>query len=440
MVFLERGYFCLFREGDFVIFPYGYAIISPLLMPGWQIDIQFHMMVGIPTIFFYFKLKFVMHLIKELQHSPHFHIIDNNQALLEVCTSAQQKNVVALDTEFVRVRTYYPKLGLIQLYDGEQVSLIDPTLITDFKPFIQLLGNKKVLKVLHACGEDLRVFLHCFQQLPTPMMDTQVMANFMKFPASVGLATLIQHYFQLEIDKETSRTDWLARPLSHQQLSYAAADVWYLLPLYFTMQQQLAQTPWQPAIQQDCATLLEKQLQPKSVDFAYLGISNAFQLDPEQLMRLKLLAKWREEEAVRRDLPLNFVVRAEHLYVVAKYNPKHTMELLALGLTEQEVRIHGKKLLQLLSQMKRINPAEYPAPIERVSEYPQYKSVLKTLQKTLRSIAPDNLNPEVIGSKRSLEQLLKWCWLEQRSPQHMPDLLLGWRKPFGEQLLQQIPS
>ncbi|MGC7559628.1 ribonuclease D [Pasteurella sp. PK-2025] len=375
---------------------------------------------------------------KEIQNPPHFQLITTDLALAEVCHCAQQKQVVALDTEFVRIRTLYPQLGLIQLYDGEQVSLIDPLNIQDFTPFIALLANPNVLKVLHACSEDLEVFQHYFQQMPVPMLDTQVMASFLHFPNSTGLATLLQHYFQLTLDKGASRTDWLARPLSDKQLVYAAADVWYLLPLYWRMQQDLSATRWQQAVESDCNLLLAKREQGKNPDLAYFNIPNAWRLNPQELMRLKILAKWRQEEAMKRDLALNFVVRGEHLWHVAKHNPKHTSELLQLGLTELEVRIHGKKLLQLLSQANRIEAEHYPATIQRIVDDPRYKKALKLLQQQLKALTPADLASEVVASKRMLEALMKWHWLEQDNPDSLPELMTGWRKPFGLAFIESL--
>ena len=158
--------------------------------------------------------------------------VNSDQLLQQTCAKAREKTVVALDTEFIRTRTFYPKLGLIQLYDGEQLSLIDPLSITDFSPFTALLADPAVLKVLHACSEDLEVFQCYFKQQPKPMLDSQIMADFVGFQISSGFAKLVAHYLDIELDKGAARTDWLARPLSEQQLQYAAADVWYLLPLY----------------------------------------------------------------------------------------------------------------------------------------------------------------------------------------------------------------
>lgn len=382
----------------------------------------------------------MMNVVKELKKQPHFRLITGDEALAEACRQAQTKSAVALDTEFIRTRTYYPKLGLIQLYDGEQVSLIDPMEINDFSPLVTLLANQQVQKILHACYEDLEVLQHYFQQLPTPLTDTQIMAGFLGFPQSTGLATLIQHYFALELDKGASRTDWLARPLSEKQLRYAAADVWYLLPLYRKMQSELAKTEWQSAVEFDCEMLLEKHLDVKGAESAYLNIPNAWKLTPLELMRLKLLAKWRQEEAVKRDLALNFVVKGENLWLAAKHQPKHTSELLNLGFSTHEVRIHGKKILQLLDQVKRCREEDYPQPITKLSDDPRYKKIIKRLQEKLQQLAPIDLSHDVIAGRRSLENLIKWVWLKEKNPTKLPELMKGWRYEFGAELVKILES
>ena len=194
-----------------------------------------------------------------MNSSIHYLWVENEQQLAEVCQNARQVSAVALDTEFIRERTFYPKLGLIQLFDGKQVSLIDPTVINDFSPFVALLADQKVIKVLHACSEDLEVFECAFNQLPTPLVDTQVMATFLNLGTSVGFAKLVLHYLDVKLDKGASRTDWLARPLSETQLQYAAADVWYLLPIYQKMQTELAQTNWQNAVNEECSAFVTKR-------------------------------------------------------------------------------------------------------------------------------------------------------------------------------------
>ncbi|KKZ55555.1 ribonuclease D [Haemophilus haemolyticus] len=379
-------------------------------------------------------------MIKECQNPPHFTVITDNTSLLEICNLAQQQSAVALDTEFMRVSTYFPKLGLIQLYDGERISLIDPLAITDFSPFVALLSNPKVLKILHSCSEDLLVFLQEFGQLPRPMIDTQIMARFLGIGTSAGLAKLAQQYLNVEIDKGATRTNWIKRPLSDIQLQYAAGDVWYLLPLYRILEKELAKTPWEQAVRDDCELALAKthKLQERDSEKAYLDIPNAWKLNPLELSRLRILAQWRQNVGIERDLALSYIVKSDNLWKVAKNNPLNTSEMLEMGLTENEVRVRGKKILQLLAQARRISSNDYPKPIERISEDPRYKKTIRLLQEKVNRLTPEGLSPEIVASKRTLEELIKWVWKYDCSQGKLPDLLIGWRKPIGEKLVDAL--
>ena len=376
-------------------------------------------------------------MIKECQNTPHFTVITDNTSLLEICNLAQQQSEVALDTEFMRVSTYFPKLGLIQLYDGERVSLIDPLAITDFSPFVALLSNPKVLKILHSCSEDLLVFLQEFDQLPHPMIDTQIMARFLGLGTSAGLAKLAQQYLNVEIDKGATRTNWIKRPLSDIQLQYAAGDVWYLLPLYHILEKELAKTPWEQAVIDDCELALAKthKLQDRDSEKAYLDIPNAWKLNPLELSRLRILAQWRQNVGIERDLALSYIVKSDNLWKVAKNNPRNTSEMLEMGLTENEVRVRGKKILQLLAQARRMSSNDYPEPIERISEDPRYKKTIRLLQEKVNSLTPEGLTSEIVASKRTLEELIKWVWKYDCSQDKLPELLIGWRKPIAEKLV-----
>ena len=379
-------------------------------------------------------------MIKECQNTPHFTVITDNTSLLEICNLAQQQSAVALDTEFMRVSTYFPKLGLIQLYDGERVSLIDPLAITDFSPFVALLSNPKVLKILHSCSEDLLVFLQEFDELPRPMIDTQIMARFLGLGTSAGLAKLAKQYLNVEIDKGATRTNWIKRPLSDIQLQYAAGDVWYLLPLYHILEKELAKKPWEPAVRDDCELALAKthKLQERDSEKSYLDIPNAWKLNPLELSRLRILAQWRQNVGIERDLALSYIVKSDNLWKVAKNNPRNTSEMLEMGLTENEVRVRGKKILQLLAQARRMSSNDYPEPIERISEDPRYKKTIRLLQEKVNSLTPEGLTSEIVASKRTLEELIKWVWKYDCSQDKRPELLIGWRKPIGEKLVDVL--
>lgn len=359
--------------------------------------------------------------------------INTDQQLADICRQARLHKVIALDTEFIRTRTYYAKLGLIQMYDGHNAYLIDPLAIQNFSPFIDLLADTDVLKILHAASEDLDVFWHYFNQLPTPMIDTQIMAGFAGVGVSIGFAKLVQHYLDITLDKGASRTDWLARPLTETQLQYAVADVWYLIDIYNKLFEALDQTPWRSAVEEECVSLCVKVQKAIEPNKAYKEISNAWQLSSSQLAVLQILAKWRIEEAQKRDVALNFVVKEQSLWQLAKSQPKHTSTLLEF-MHPNEVRIHGKKLLWLIEQGKAVEPRDYPTQIERLIDIPGYKQTLFMLQETLEHIQPTNLAPELLASKRQLNQLFLWHYHGENETQ-LPELLRGWRRVYGEKLL-----
>lgn len=368
-----------------------------------------------------------------------YQIIQQDAQLKQLCEQARHYSVVALDTEFERVRSYYAKLGLIQLYFGADVALIDPLTITDWQPFIALLADANVLKILHASGEDIEIFHQQFQQIPTPMLDTQIMANFLGFPQSAGFALLAQHYLQVELDKKASRTDWLKRPLSGRQLNYAAADVYYLLPIYQKMAAAMANSEWKTAIQQECELFAQKRCRQTSPEKAYLDIGNAWRLNRKALNNLKFLAKWRFQEGIKRNIALNFIVSSEGLVQMAIHEPVHTAQLLDLGLHPMEIKRYGKKLLLLLEQAKRVPPEQYPDLIENISERPHYKKYLNLLHKELKAMLQNKVPLQLVASKKALHQFLKWYWLGQ-SKQKLPDLLCGWRAVYGEKLLHSLKT
>ncbi|BFQ93486.1 ribonuclease D [Gallibacterium anatis] len=368
-----------------------------------------------------------------------YQIIQQDAQLKQLCEQARHYSVVALDTEFERVRSYYAKLGLIQLYFGADVALIDPLTITDWQPFIALLADANVLKILHASGEDIEIFHQQFQQIPTPMLDTQIMANFLGFPQSAGFALLAQHYLQVELDKKASRTDWLKRPLSERQLNYAAADVYYLLPIYQKMAVAMATSEWKTAIQQECELFAQKRCRQISPEKAYLDIGNAWRLNRKALNNLKFLAKWRFQEGIKRNIALNFIVSSEGLVQMAIHEPVHTAQLLDLGLHPMEIKRYGKKLLLLLEQAKRVPPEQYPDLIENISERPHYKKYLNLLHKELKAMLQNKVPLQLVASKKALHQFLKWYWLGQ-SKQKLPDLLCGWRAVYGEKLLHSLKA
>ena len=162
----------------------------------------------------------------------HYQLIEDQNSLNNLCEQLVKAKVLAIDTEFVRTRTLYAKLGLLQVCDGEQLALIDPLAIDDLSPFWALLTNENITKVLHACSEDLEVFLTAGDCKPVNLIDSQIMMSFLGHGLSLGYAAMVKHYTEIELDKSESRTDWTKRPLTEKQLNYASADVDHLFSIY----------------------------------------------------------------------------------------------------------------------------------------------------------------------------------------------------------------
>ncbi|MBI6547308.1 ribonuclease D [Xenorhabdus lircayensis] len=364
-----------------------------------------------------------------------YQLITTDAQLQSICERAKKHVRIALDTEFIRTRTYYPQLGLIQLFDGEQLSLIDPLEISQWQPFRELLIDPDVLKFIHAGSEDLEVFVNSFHCLPEPMIDTQVLAAFTGHPISCGFATLVAEYLHVALDKSESRTDWLARPLSGKQCEYAAADVYYLLPLADILMKKTEQAGYLDAAKDESDLIAQRRQEVLMPECAYKDIGNAWQLRPKQLACLKKLAAWRLNQARERDLAINFVIREENLWQVARYMPTSLGELDALGLSGQEIRCHGRRLLAMVAESRDIPEEECPEQLTNLIDYPDYRKVFKEIKSSVTQVSESHqFSAELLASRRQINQLLCWHW-KLKSPACQPELLRGWR---GKLLAESI--
>ncbi|XBS68293.1 ribonuclease D [Acerihabitans sp. KWT182] len=368
-----------------------------------------------------------------------YRLVTTDIDLEQICALARRHARVALDTEFIRTRTYYPQLGLIQLYDGDNLSLIDPLTIGQWQPFIDLLADPAVIKILHACSEDLEVFLHAFSQMPTPMIDTQVLAAFNGRPLSCGFAALVAEYEQVVLDKSESRTDWLARPLSDKQCEYAAADVFWLLPMAARLIDETIEAGWSEAAQEECDALCRRRQEILDPELAYRDIGNAWQLRTRQLACLQKLASWRLRKARERDMAVNFVVREENLWQVARYMPGSLGELDRLGLSGPEIRYHGKMLLALVQETAALPAEQWPEALVNLIDRQGYRALFKKIKECILRVGEQSgLNMELLASRRQINQLLSWHWQLNAMPRS-PELLSGWRdRLFGAALRELL--
>lgn len=368
------------------------------------------------------------------------HYIQDLDKLNSLCEILAQSSVLTVDTEFVRTRTLYPRLGLLQVSNGEHAALIDPIAIDDLSAFWALLTNENIVKVLHACSEDLEVFLTAANCKPVNLIDSQIIMSFLGHGLSLGYAAMVNHYLEIELDKSESRTDWTKRPLTDRQLEYARADVTYLYQIYPKLIAEIESAGWLEAAKQETNAMIERKFTPINADELYQNVKMAWRLNPVQLNRLKYLTAWRFEQAKKRDLPISFVVKDHTLLAVAQHNPANVGVMAGLeGAEVLDVRHKGKAMLHVLKKAEQIPESDYPEKITRLDEYPGYKQTFKKVKSYLTRLAEDNkLTIENVASKKQINQFLAWHYgiNGMRDKKDSVDLLLNWRNMlFGEKLL-----
>lgn len=367
------------------------------------------------------------------------HWIADNASLAQHCTSWRSLPFVAVDTEFMRVDTFYPIAGLLQVSEGERAYLIDPLLIDDWTPLAQLLQDPAVVKVLHACSEDLEVFQRLTGSLPTPLFDTQLAAGYLNLGFSMGYSRLVQAVLDIELPKGETRSDWLQRPLSETQVSYAAEDVLHLAQVYDRLQQQLSADKYAWVLEDGAELVanLGREIAPES---AYREAKLAWKLSPQQLAVLRELCAWREREARARNQPRNRVVREHSLWPLARTQPDNLVALARIeDMHPKTVRQDGETLLRLIKRAAAMPQDEWPPalpeplPIEAAA-----------LLKKLRAIGQRegerlNIAPELMLRKKTLEALLKTGY--PSGPYRLPESLRGWRRELmGQALLDCLAA
>ncbi len=372
-----------------------------------------------------------------------YQLIEDNLSLQTLCQQYSKASVLAIDTEFVRTRTLYPRLGLLQIFDGQTLALIDPIAIDDLSPFWQLLTNENIIKVLHACSEDLEVFLTSANCKPVNLIDSQIMMSFLGHGLSMGYAAMVEHFTGIEVDKSESRTDWTKRPLTQKQLNYASADVEHLFNIYPTLITEIEKVERLEFAKQETQLLIERKFSPIDESQLYRQIKLAWRLNPQQMNALQHLTKWRYLQAKKRDLPLGFVVKEHTLMAVAQHNPQSLAAMNKLdGAEVLDIRHKGKAMLAVLKEASQDNEANYPQKIQRLDEYPGYKQIFKNVKSFIVAVSEKHdLAIENLASKKQINQFLTWYFdlneaksLSAKTGTN-PDFLTAWRsKLFGQAL------
>ncbi len=361
------------------------------------------------------------------------HCIDSAQSLARAAEGWRQRPVLALDTEFMRVRTFYAQAALFQLCDGEACYLIDPLAVRDLAPLAQVLTSPAIVKIMHSCSEDLEVCEHHLGALPEPLIDTQIVAAFCGHGLSVGYQKMLAQELGVALEKSETRTDWLQRPLNASQLRYAAEDVAYLPALWAKLAQRLAAVPAGAWAREECTAVLER-FRERDTANAYRNIGGAWRLDGSGLAVLRALCDWRERTARDKDLPRNWVVPDAVLLQIAQLKPVDAQQLEPLSeLQPGSRRRFGSEIISAVGT--GLGSTDLPAPVPAPPTAAQGRLVKALRAQLVQRGASLGIAPEMLARRRDLEELVRW-----RADAASSDglgLMRGWRRAvIGEELLR----
>lgn len=358
--------------------------------------------------------------------------INTPDKLTAVCALIRDSAWLALDTEFLREKTYYPKFCLLQIATPEWVACIDPLALPDLDELFTALENPAIVKVFHSCRQDLEIFYQLRGKLPAPIFDTQVAAPLLGYQDNPGYAMLVSSLLNINLSKAHTRADWSKRPLTEAQIEYAADDVIYLCQIYQIMLQKLAELGRADWLKQDFAELSNPDVYAVDPAKAWLKIKGKNKLSGRQLAIIQAISEWREKMAQQEDRPKSWLLRDELLFDIAKLQPETSADLAAVrGINENVVRRYGKELCQLISVAKNQPPIPLHNDGRAAKKTQQQEAILDILTALVRIRAEENLlNPSILASRKDLEDLLL---LEDDND---CPLLHGWRYAMaGEELL-----
>jgi len=338
----------------------------------------------------------------------------------------------ALDTEFIRERTYFARLCLVQIAAGGRILLVDPLQVDDLEPLKAGLCEARLTKVVHAARQDVEVLLPLTGQPMAPVFDTQIAAGLLGFPAQVGYAELVRQLLGVELEKGHARTNWAARPLKPEQLAYAADDVRYLGPVAEALDARLSAAGRADWLAEDCRALADPALYVTHPEDAWKRFKGVDRMAPEERAVLRVLAAWRETRALSRNLPRGWVLSDDAIRELARLRPATGSELQRVaGLPGAIATRHAAQILQLIEQAAaEATDGDLAAAVDRLN--PEQAAAVRRLQDLLQQVASEaDIAPEVLATRKDLTALVRGA--RDVAP------LSGWRRAvIGERLLSVI--
>ncbi|WP_201583935.1 ribonuclease D [Psychrobacter immobilis] len=361
--------------------------------------------------------------------------VREQDGLAEVIDALATCGRVALDTEFIKRDTYYPRLALVQLNTGNHVYLLD-ALQLQLADFWQALSEVDVA-IWHACGEDLGIFYLLSGCPPlTNIFDTQIALSYLTGQLQMGYQQALDDQLDMHIDKEQSQSDWLQRPLSDEQEQYAIDDVRFLPALYLSLEYELKKQGLFEYVWADCQLYASDLYDAQHVEDEAMYLTMAdYRYNSQQMAILKAVATWREELARSTNQPRTFVIKKQAVREIITEKPTSMRELAhKTTMHRSMLRLYGEELLKVIKEAKNLHPAEYPDCL-----LPPYRSKNKVLSKAVQQAIDEQA--EAIGVPANV--LMRKKWLGQlyeviafdKDLSKLPEGLKGWRNEWVTQTL-----
>ncbi|MEG0826970.1 MAG: HRDC domain-containing protein [Acinetobacter sp.] len=363
-----------------------------------------------------------------------FQFIQQQKDLENILQLMNCTSIYGLDTEFIKVDTLWPKLGVFQINVAEQVFLLDGTSL-DLSAFWEKLF-KAQQNIFHACSEDIDLIYHYAQQKTlNNVFDTQVGLSFLGHGLQVSYQNALKQILDIDIDKDQTRSDWLARPLSPEQLSYAANDVLYLMDLSKTIQHQLAQKNVLDFALEDCRHLTYEIGQETPLELLYLDMGN-YRHSRRQLMQLQQLAVWREKMVKALNYPRSFILKSSTMIDLVEKNPRNHFQLCNIkDIRQNIVRDYGKTILDLLNCLPE--QAEWPLRLVRPIRNSS-KEMSENVDQVIQAVMQETDIPKEVLIRKKWMHALYQHVVFHNDEQDLPNYLLGWRYELLTQPLIKV--
>ena len=357
--------------------------------------------------------------------------ITDRKQLKEFADRAKRSAVLAVDTEFLREKTYWPRLCLIQLATEEESVVVDPFRVKDLSDLAELFVDERIVKLFHAAGQDMELIVHEMGVVPKPVFDTQIAASLLGDMLQIGYGSLVLNECNVKLKKADSFTDWSRRPLTDSQIQYALDDVIYLPRIYRSMKERLEKLGRLSWLDRDFEELSDPERYKVDPYERFKRLKRVNQLTPQQLSAAREVAAWRETQAMKRNIPRKWVVTDEQIVEICKREPRTLDELFMVrGVSNTLKTDDARRVLAACKQGLDAPEDAWPELNKSYKSEPNVDPQVDLLYSLVKVRAKEaGVAFGVLASHADLAKRVRGHYEEV-------DILKGWRRHLvGEELL-----